>query len=247
MMQQQRILVEACVDSVASARVAEAAGADRLEVCASLAEGGLTPSAGLIACCVESSRVPVHAMIRPRGGDFCYDRSERLVMRRDIAEARSLGVTGVVLGVLTVEGRIDVEATGELVSLSRPMSVTFHRAFDVVADLDEALEQAIETGADRLLTSGGHRTALDGVDRLTGLVRRAADRITLIAAGGIRAENVQRVLDSGVREVHARCAMVRKGASMRNPAIRFRSDALPEDAIEVIDEAAISRLVAAAL
>jgi copper homeostasis protein len=204
-------LVEACVDSLESAQAAKRAGADRVELCGSLAEGGITPSAGLIEACVEHAGLPVHVMIRPRGGDFVYSGAELDIMRRDIASARILGARGVVAGLLTADGRIDVELTRALVDHARPLPFTFHRAFDATRDLDQALEDLLETGADRVLTSGGAATAFDGIPELAGLVDAATGRIAVMAGGRIRERNVRRIAEeTRVREVHARCAAARR-------------------------------------
>ncbi len=154
------VLVEACVDTVASALAAEAAGAARVELCAGLAEGGTTPSAGLMALACERLRIPVFVLIRPRGGDFLYSEAEMEVMRRDIRQAKTLGARGVVLGVLRPDGHVDEARTRVLVDEARPMAVTFHRAFDVTPDASAALEALVALGIDRVLTSGQARTAL---------------------------------------------------------------------------------------
>jgi copper homeostasis protein len=241
----ERVLVEACVDSIESAETALEAGADRLEVCASLIEGGLTPSAGLVAACVGATRLPVHVMIRPRAGDFVYSPAEMEVMRRDIDVAGSLGAAGIVVGVLTAAGHVDVDRTAALIDQARPLSVTFHRAFDVARDFDEALDDVIRAGADRLLSSGGEATALAGTGRLALMVRASSGRIGILAAGGIRQENVGRILEkTGVTEIHARCARIRVGARRHNVAVRFRGGGLPEDSIEVTDGIEMARLVA---
>ncbi|HET9708635.1 MAG TPA: copper homeostasis protein CutC [Gemmatimonadales bacterium] len=183
-------MLEACVDSVESALSAQAGGADRVELCDNLLEGGTTPSAGVIALCCARLRIPVHVLIRPRGGDFVYSDLELDVMRRDIAVARQHGAQGVVFGILLPDGAIDVPRTGALVAAARPLRVTFHRAFDFTADPDQALDDLIALGVDRLLTSGQAATALDGTGILARLVRRAAGRIAIAAGGGLSEENV---------------------------------------------------------
>lgn len=196
--------LEICVDSVESALAAQSGGAQRVELCSGLMEGGLTPSLGLIQAVRSRIGIGVHVMIRPRGGDFLYSEEELAVMRDDIALAARAGVQGVVLGLLTADGRVDVPRTRELVELARPMEVTFHRAIDMSSDLEGALEEVIESGADRVLTSGGERTAVLGSRRIRDMVRAARGRIGLMAGGGVRAENVQEIASAtGAVEFHA--------------------------------------------
>ena len=203
-----RVLVEVCVDSVASAMAAEAGGAARLELCASLVEGGITPSAGFIEMTRASVSTALHVMIRPRGGDFCYDADEFEIMRRDIALAKRLGANGVVFGILDVHGNVDVARTRQLVDEARPLTVTFHRAFDMTADLLRALDDICVAGFDRVLTSGGESTCLEGRETIARLVQRAnmkeaQGRIVIMSGGGIKPGNARNLVDStGVTEIH---------------------------------------------
>jgi copper homeostasis protein len=198
------ILVEICVDSVASAMAAERGGARRIELCSDLLEGGITPSTGMIELVRGKVAVAIQVMIRPRGGDFCYDADEFEIMRRDIAVAKSLGADGVVFGVLDADGKVDIERSRSLVELARPLDVTFHRAFDMSADLFRSLEDVCDTGANRILTSGGQPTAPQGLEVIAQLVKATKGRIAIMPGSGIKAENARRmVTESGVREIHA--------------------------------------------
>jgi copper homeostasis protein len=198
------ISVEICVDSVSSAIAAERGGAVRVELCSGLVEGGLTPGAGLIEITRAAVTLGVHVMIRPRGGDFCYDESEFEIMRRDIAVARKFGANGVVLGILEPNGSIDVGRTRQLVELARPLEVTFHRAFDMTADLSRALEDLCTAGVDRVLTSGAEQTAWDGSGTIAKLVAQAKRRVAIMAGSGIKPENARALVEqTGVRDIHA--------------------------------------------
>ena len=166
--------------------------------------------AGAIAESCRCLNIPVHVLIRPRAGDFCYSESELAAIRQDIGICRSLGAAGVVFGVLTNEAAIDHDRTAELIALARPLSVTFHKAFDQTPDLLEALDNLITLGVDRVLTSGGHSTALKGVETLAALVERAAGRITIMAGGRLGFDNLAAVIrQASVSEVHLGSAVSR--------------------------------------
>jgi|SRR5262249_1188988 len=198
------ILLEVSIESVASAAAAERGGAHRIELCSNLAVEGLTPNSKLIEEVRRRISLPLHVMIRPRPGDFLYASAEFEVMKNDIERAKRLGVNGVVFGILDKTNQIDVARTRELTAIARPLAVTFHRAFDVCTDLSCALEAVVETGADRILTSGGARNADQGSPTLARLVKQAAGRLTILACGTLRATNVCRIVEgTGVREVHS--------------------------------------------
>lgn len=202
------VLIEAAVESLEDALAAVDGGADRLELCANLADGGTTPSEELIAEVVERIDVPVFVMIRPRGGSFVYSATELDEMRRSMDLARELDVDGFVLGVLNSSNRIDTIRTQSLMDVSADLPVTFHRAFDRVIDRIDALDTLVDLGIARVLTSGGAPTAPQGLAALRELVEVAGDDIVILAGGGVRFQNVVDLVDeTGVQEVHARCEM----------------------------------------
>lgn len=197
------MLVEAAVETIDAARRAVAEGAGRLELCADLPRDGVTPSAGFIRTVRAVLDVPLHVLVRPRPGSFEYSPDELRLMLADIAECRRAGVDGVVVGALTPEGTIDREHTARLLAAARPLAVTFHRAIDLVPDPAAAVTTLVELGVERVLTSGGGRTAVDGCRDLARLQRAFGGVITLMAGGGVRAGNVRAIVGtSGVREVH---------------------------------------------
>ena len=199
------ILFEACVDSVAGSVAAERGGARRLELCANLGEGGTTPSAGMIAAVKAAVKIPVFVIVRPRGGDFVHTQDELGVMRLDIEAARMLGADGVVIGALTPDGRVDEEQTRVLMDAAGALPVTFHKAFDHTRDRAEALETLMRLRVERVLTSGGAVTALEGAEEIAALVRRAAGQIVVMAGGKVREDSVQELVHRArVTEVHAR-------------------------------------------
>lgn len=207
-------LVEACVDSLETARAAQEAGAGRLELCGP-GEGGLTPSRPLLESVLEVAQVPVHVMIRPRPGDFTYSHPEFSAMLASVSAARAAGAHGVVFGVLRADGTIDLARMAELVVAAFPMRLCCHRAFDRTPDPDVALDDLLALGMHVVLSSGHAPTALEGAAMLGHHVRRAAGRIRILAGGGVRAENVHDLeARSGVRHVHARATDVRAFAAL---------------------------------
>lgn len=197
------MILEVCVDSVASAIAAQRGGAHRIELCSSLLEGGLTPGPGLMAIVRARLHIDIFVMIRPRGGDFLYSDDEFEIMQRDIEEARRLGANGFVLGLLNPHGRVDVERTRRLVQQANPLPVTFHRAIDLTPDPLLVLEDVIATGAQRILTSGGAPNVQQGCATLQQLRQAASNRITIMAGGGLNRDNLRQVVEvSGVEELH---------------------------------------------
>lgn len=186
--------IEICVDSVAGVRAARDAGAERVELCAALFEGGITPSHGSIVQARRVGGIVLNVMIRPRGGDFYIDDDEFAVMLADIAVAKAEGADGVVIGILTSDGRVDAQRSRILIEAASPLPVTFHRAFDMTADPFEALETLIAIGAARVLTSGQEATVLEGLPLIAALMQQAAGRITVMPGGGITSRNVGRIV-----------------------------------------------------
>ena len=190
------MIFEICVDSVAGVRAAHAAGADRVELCSDLIEGGITPSRGLIRQARSIAGIKLNVMIRPRGGDFLFDADEFQIMEVDLDTAKAEGADGVVIGLLIADGSIDAERTRALIARARPLSVTFHRAFDMTPDPFQALETLIELGVDRVLTSGQEASVLEGLPLIAELVRRAGERIIVMPGGGITSRNIERIVSA---------------------------------------------------
>jgi copper homeostasis protein len=198
-------LVEAAVETLDAALAAERSGADRIELCVNLDDGGTTPSTGLTAAIIDATKLPVFVLIRPRAGDFVYSDEEIDLMLREVETAGIIGVAGIVTGALRSDHTVDAGQTRALIEAAAGLPVTFHRAFDSAINTPDALEQLIDQGVTRVLTSGGAPTAPEGVDIIAALVDQARDRISIVAGGGIREHNVSDVIRrTGVREVHTR-------------------------------------------
>lgn len=199
-----KITFEACVDSVESSLNAQQGGADRIELCADLLEGGITPSYAMLKLVMEKLSIPVNVLVRPRGGDFLYTNNEFEVMKKDIEFCKQIGVNGVVIGILNDDGTVDKIRTQELIEAARPMSVTFHRAFDMTRDPLEALDRLIELGVERLLTSGQEADVYIGIPTLKRMVEHAGNRIVIMPGGGVTETNIKEVVEkTGVKEIHA--------------------------------------------
>jgi len=200
----RKCLLEISVETVEAALAAESGGADRVELCGDLSAGGVTPGAALLRAVRAQVRIPIFSMIRPRAGDFVYSAAEFAEMKRSIIGAKESGMDGVVLGILTKDHRVDVRRTQELIEFAKPLPVTYHRAFDESADLHRALEDVIQSGAKRILTSGGAKSALEGAAVLAELIEAAGDRIVIVPGAGISALNIEQVArQTGALEFHS--------------------------------------------
>jgi copper homeostasis protein len=223
------IVLEACVDTLASAHHAAAGGADRVELCDNLGDAGTTPSHGVLRLALDQLAVLVFPIIRPRGGSFVYDEADVGVMRADLQHARDLGAPGAVVGALTAAGEIDEPVIAALRADAPAMQLTFHRAFDVTRDPHASLETLVQLGIDRVLTSGQANEAWDGRALIASLVAQAAGRISIMPGGGVNEENAAALLrETGATELHVRGATLRRDAG-REHRIQFRK-ALPRDA-----------------
>lgn len=201
------ITIEICANSLASALAAQEGGADRVELCDNLAEGGTTPSYGTLARTRELLHIQLYPIIRPRGGDFLYDDMEMELMLRDIAVCRRLGCDGVVIGALDAEGHIALDRCRELIAAAGPLGVTFHRAFDRCREPAAALEQLIDLGCERVLSSGQQPSAPEGAALLAALVQQAGDRLAVMAGAGVREHNIGAlVARTRAREYHSTAA-----------------------------------------
>jgi copper homeostasis protein len=228
-------LLEIAAGSLASALAAQEGGADRVELCSSLAEGGITPSRGMLEVVRDRVRIPVYVLVRPRGGDFLYDDADFEMMRRDIETCAELGFDGVVIGALDADGGVDLRCR-ELVAAAGKLGVTFHRAIDASADMRRSLDDVIALGCERVLTSGGCANALAGAQAIAGLVEQAAGRIRIMAGAGIRSRNLVEVARlSRAHEFHGSAKVVHHSA-MRylNPALQDLSPDTERTSVEEV-------------
>lgn len=236
---------ELCAYSVDACRVAARLGVNRVELCASPAEGGVTPSVATIERVAQIDGLDLSVMIRPRGGDFLYSDDEFETMLLDIERARTAGATGVVFGILTADGRVDVERTRRLVEASEGMETTFHRAVDMANDYEQAVEDIIAAGCTRILTSGSYDKAIDGIANIAKAVEIARGRIEIMAGSGVVAANARALADVGVDALHFSAKrMVAGGMEYRNPRISMGgSAAVDEYALRVVDEAEVNEIL----
>lgn len=200
------LLLEVCVDTPQGILAAVEGGADRIELCSSLALGGLSPSAGLVHLASQLS-IPVYAMVRPRPGNFVFDMADEEAMMAEIDSFRAAGLAGVVLGANHLDGTLDAGLLDRLLKRAQGMGSTLHRAFDLTPDLSAALNTAIELGFERILTSGARPTALEGIDAILAIARKAGGRISIMPGSGVNTTNVEAFLRDGtIGEVHASCS-----------------------------------------
>lgn len=229
--------LEICVDSVESAINAQIAGADRVELCDNLPEGGTTPSFGTIKSARENLTLGLHVIIRPRGGDFLYTEGEYNIMKRDIEKCGEIGADGVVIGILRSDGAVDTERTAELVRFAKPMSVTFHRAFDMCSDPVKGLEDILSAGARRILTSGQKNTVPEGASLIRKLVEQAGSRIIIMPGSGLDESNISAMAKAtGAVEFHL------TGRKTVESKMVFRRNGIPMGGVPDIPE--FSRKVA---
>ena len=187
------MIKESCVESFEKALEAQNKGANRIELCENLAVGGTTPSYGTVKICLEKLNIPIFPMIRARGGNFIYSKNEIEIMKEDIKIFKELGVKGVVLGCLTSDNKIELELTKELVALAYPMEVTFHKAIDEIDNPLDYIDDLVNIGIKRILTSGGKATALEGKDLINEMIKKSNGRLKIVVAGKVRKENINKL------------------------------------------------------
>lgn len=230
---------EICANSVESCLAAQEGGAHRVELCAGISEGGTTPSYGEIAIARELLQIKLHVIIRPRGGDFLYNEQEIRIMEKDIQMVRKLGVDGVVFGCLTPDGQVDKVKTKQLIEASQGLSVTFHRAFDVCINPHLALEDLIELGVNRVLTSGQQPTAQQGLPLIKELILKANNRIIILPGSGVNESNIYRIaMESDAKEFHF-SARENRNSNMiyRSTQVSMNSPGMPDEYIQSVTTA----------
>ena len=230
------IKLEICANSVASCIAAQEGGAGRIELCDNLLEGGTTPSYATIVLARQKVDIDLYPIIRPRGGDFLYTDLEFAIMEKDIALCKQTGCNGIVIGLLTADGRVDIPRTKQLVDQAWPMGVTFHRAFDMTENPLQALKDIIETGCERILTSGQRNTAPEGVELLNKLVQLAEGEIIIMPGSGVRSTNIEMLVkETGATEFHTTArSYIESGMLYRNPNVSMGGiPGVPEYGISV--------------
>ncbi|EMP0252180.1 TPA: copper homeostasis protein CutC [Klebsiella michiganensis] len=218
-------LLEVCCYSMECALEAQRRGADRIELCAAPQEGGLTPSLGVLKSVREAVTIPVHPIIRPRGGDFCYTDGEFAAMLDDVAAVKDLGFPGMVIGVLDADGRVDRARMKKIMAAAGTLAVTFHRAFDMCADPRQVSAELAELGVQRILTSGQQSSAEKGISLIRELISQS-DTPIIMAGAGVRAANLPLFLQAGVKEVHTSAGQwLPSPMRFRNPGLSMSTDA----------------------
>jgi len=236
--------MEVCANSITSVLAAERGGAVRVELCDNLPEGGTTPSYAQIKLAKQHTNIKIYPIIRPRGGDFLYSDLEFELMKEDIKMCKSLNCDGVVTGILHKDGSIDKERCAILVALAKPMGVTFHRAFDMCNDMKKALEEVIELGFERILTSGGEASALLGAEKIKALIEQSAGRISIMPGAGVREENIQQLIHmTGAGEFHSSAkAPVASKMEFRNAALNMGA-AVDEFSYDLTSDEMVKNLI----
>ncbi len=236
------ITMEVCCYNLESAIYAEAAGADRIELCANRHQGGTTPSYGMLEVVRKIVEIPIFSMIRPRGGDFLYSKEELEVMLHDIQMAKELGMEGVVIGVLRKDGQVDIEVMSRLIEVARPLEVTFHRAFDLTPDPMKSLEDLKSLGVDRLLTSGHRSSAFEGMEVIISLVKSSQDKLLVMPGAGINEENLTQILQhTGAKEFHVSASGSRPSKMKFHKEGVSMGDDHSEYSIEIADKQRIRK------
>ena len=232
-----RATLEVCAGSPQSVNAAYEGGAERIELCSALGEGGVTPSAGVVSYAKKFEGLKVHCLIRPRGGDFLYTAADAAVMIEDVRLMRSLGADGVVIGALLPDGRIDVDLCRRLVAEAGEMNVTFHRAFDMCRDPFEALEEVISLACSRIVTSGLAPSALQGAEMLSSLVEKSAGRIIIMPGGGVNRDNAREILQrTGAVEIHASASSLQpSGMTFRRGEVNMGTAGADEYSSRITD------------
>jgi len=227
------MIIEICANSFESAQIAQKAGAQRIELCTNLSVGGLTPTHEEIKKVVSELTIPVHVLIRPRRGDFCYSETELAAMIQDIAYCKQLGCAGVVSGVLTSEGEIDLNATRLLIAASEGMEFTFHRAFDECSDWENGFNFLLSAGITRLLSSGQQAKAIDGIELLKALKTRAQNKLQIMPGGGVTAQNVVTFKEAGFEMIHF--SATQKNTNTTNEGGMFSTETIGHSNQQVIE------------
>jgi copper homeostasis protein len=240
------MIIEIAVFSLEAGIAAANAGAHRIELCSAPVEGGLTPSAATMRLARKYIKIPIHVMIRPREGDFCYSTKEFETMLLDVAAAKVAGMDGIVAGILNPDGSVDKERTAILAEAAAPLNVTFHRAFDMSRNQDEALEDIIETGCIRILTSGGQQTAIQGIKKLAELFDKAGKRISIMPGSGINESNIKQIADiTGAKEIHLSARAFYPGKMIfKQPMVTMGGNvSIPDFEIQHPDERSIREII----